>query len=129
MTLYWLLLMVALVYFDVLYFDDIVRLRPWYLDMVMHFFGGGFIAVFFLYFAGQNYFGELNRKLFPLLIITLGVVALVAVGWEFYEYFVNIFVSISQEPPSDTLSDLALGLAGAATTVLLVRYAHQTDRK
>ncbi|MDO8466917.1 MAG: hypothetical protein Q7S83_02125 [bacterium] len=121
--LFWLALMVSLVYFDVWYFDEIINFRPWYLDMVMHCLGGGFISVSFLYFAGQKYFGELSGRLLPFLILTLGVVALVAVGWEFYEYFVNILTGMPQEPASDTFSDLSLGLAGAAMTVVLIRHA------
>ena len=117
----WLLLIVALVYFDVFYFDAINHFRPWYFDMLLHFLGGGFIALSFLYFAGKKYFGELSGKLLPLVFLSLGAVALVSVGWEFYEYFVNIWTGMPQEPASDTFSDLALGLAGAALTVCLIR--------
>lgn len=118
---YWLVLLVALVYSEALYFGGVANSRPWYVDMILHLLGGGFIAFCFLYFSEKKYFGELSNKLFPLAILTLGAVALVAVGWEFYEYFVNIATGAPQEPVSDTFSDLALGLAGAVLTVLFVR--------
>lgn len=120
-SLCWLALMVVLVYFDALYFDGMTHPRPWYFDMLLHFLGGGFIASSFLYFAGKNLFGELSGRLIPLAFLTLGVVALVAVNWEFYEYFVNIYLRLPQEPVTDTFSDLTLGLVGAAVTALLVR--------
>ena len=121
LALYWLALIVVLVYFDIFYFDGLVNLRPWYLDMVLHFLGGGFIATAFLYFVENKYFGEVGGKLLPLLFFTLGTVALVAIGWEFYEYFVNVFVGAPQDPASDTFSDFALGLAGAVFAAFLVR--------
>lgn len=117
----WLVLMVVLVYFDALYFDGINHFRPGYFDMLLHFLGGGFIAASFLYFAGKNLFGALSDRFLPLAFLTLGAVVLVALNWEFYEYFVNIYLQLPQEPIADTFSDLALGLAGGALTVCVIR--------
>ncbi len=129
LLLCWLALMVGLVYFDALYFDGINHFRPWYFDMLLHFLGGGFIAVLFLYFAGKKMFGILNGRFFPFALLTLGAAALVAVNWEFYEYFVNIYLRLPQDSITDTFSDLALGLAGAATTFIVLKVTMKGNSK
>lgn len=117
----WLALMVALVYFDVFYFDGVARIRPWYGDMVLHLLGGGFIALSFIYLSGRELPGDSKRGLFSWFFLTLAAVLLVAIGWEFYEYLVNILTGFPQDPASDTVSDLVLGLVGGALVFLSVR--------
>ena len=105
-----LAVLVFLTYFDIFYFGGAVNNRPWYMDMVMHVLGGGFIAAALLSY---------KTDLSPLRVLVL--VLVVALGWEIFEYFVNIFVGSAQDPVSDTVSDLVLGLTGAALAVFSFR--------
>lgn len=116
-----LAVLVFMVYFDLVAYGASNFLRPWYYDMIEHFIGGGIIGGFFLYYArsfsGQNF----PKNFFLTVLAAISFVVIVALIWEVYEYYVNLFAGLAQDPISDTLSDLVLGTLGAAVSASLIR--------
>lgn len=107
--------------------------RIWWLDMPMHLVGGIIIGMLALWYLKQN-----KKELLPALgffdqlFLVLGASALVGVFWEFYEFFLDMFVLKSQLAfymtqlgAVDTVKDLANDLFGAAIAFLIFR---DTDR-
>ena len=89
-----------------------------YVDPVMHFSGGGAAAYFFwrggLIAARQ--IGTPTRL--GLDLFALGLTCMVAVFWEFAEYFVNVnFGSRMERGLGNSLRDLAIGVTGALTYI------------
>ena len=87
----------------------------WWLDLLMHFLGGGIAAVFFAIL-----FKESIIRLDPLsaLIFILGTAAIVGLFWEFFEWgmdrwFVANFMGGLNDTLSDLLMDFLGGLAAA----------------
>ena len=82
-------------------------------DVVMHLFGGGAIAWSWIL---------LNRSLFPKvhlpityqIIVAVGIVALAATCWEFYEFLFDVRdgAPIRQMSIVNTMQDFACGLLG-----------------
>lgn len=81
----------------------------WYFDMPMHFLGGLWEGLFFIY--------VLSRK--PTLLPSLGLffkvvgfVFFIGISWEFFEYYSNNY--IGQDPFNilDSLSDLFFDVSG-----------------
>lgn len=85
----------------------------WYFDMLMHFLGGFWVALFFLYV-----FYDRNPFLKKLLVVILGVL-FIGILWEFFEIYLNVisgeFFSIS-----DTLSDIFFDLSGGLCAILYI---------
>jgi len=86
-----------------------------WLDIPMHFLGGlaiSYTIVLFLkFFKDKNMINIRNRFIFVLVVVAL--VILVAVLWEFYEFFLKTFFNVSTQPNlEDTLLDLFMGLVG-----------------
>ncbi len=96
----------------------------WWLDIVMHFLGGvwiSFLAVWLFFSEKINLLNGLSA--FYAMIIILGITALGAVLWEFFEFsfakiiFGKIEDVIKLADPAqlgvaDTMSDLFFGLLG-----------------
>ena len=77
---------------------------PW-IDMPMHVIGGAASGIFF-YFLSNRHHGEALK-------ISLVATLIVAILWEFYEYYID-FANVNEwNGWGDTLSDIALGLVGA----------------
>ncbi|MEE8131579.1 MAG: hypothetical protein V3T98_00820 [Candidatus Paceibacterota bacterium] len=103
----------------------------WWLDVVMHFLGGFWVALLFfnlnskLNFLPINSLNSLTHKLITI-ILSLGFVALIAVSWEFYEFLYDVFISIrgypwvAQQGMADTISDLFFGLLGGLIAAIIV---------
>lgn len=92
---------------------------PW-LDNAMHFWGGISIALFFVwffYFSGR--FSGVSQAVWFVLLLSLGGVALVAVGWEFFEFIGNntFAEGVFQGDLPDTMGDLFLALLGGLLVV------------
>ena len=85
----------------------------WYFDMVMHFLGGLWVGLFFIYVFSTRKQGSLSPSSF---IQTLLLVLVVGILWEFFEFYLGI-VSRAVFDWSDTVSDIILDLAGAAASV------------
>ncbi len=83
----------------------------WWIDMVMHFFGGAWVGLFFFYvFYTRKWFSN------KILIIILSVL-LIGISYEVFEFFLG---TISREPFDilDTLSDLFFDLLGGGAAIL-----------
>lgn len=101
-------------------------------DMPMHFLGGFWLAIVFLYlnpdFKIPNpRFTKLPNYLITI-VITLGFVALIGVFWEFFEFLFDIFVSskgylgVAQQGVADTMSDLFFDLLGGLVFLIICKY-------
>ena len=93
-------------------------------DVPMHLMGGAAVAFAFCALAKRyNIFLE-NRLLF--FLFALGTTALIGILWEFYEFFMDVYVhhtypllAAPGEIHFDTLKDLFNDLLGAAVVVLI----------
>ncbi len=93
----------------------------WWFDMPMHFLGGvwlGLASVWF-YFFGRKHkpMPEINvSRIVKISIISSFVIGL---GWELYEYIVQIIVPIANiASPLDSVSDLFFDIAGGAVAAI-----------
>lgn len=96
---------------------------PWF-DIPMHFLGGLAISyssvLFFRYFKEKGFFSINRTFLFVLIIVS--TVSFVAVLWEFFEFFLHLFVSVSFQPSvADTMKDLFIGMLGGLVWGILWR--------
>ena len=82
----------------------------WWFDMVMHFMGGAWLGLVFVWFE--------SKKNLPIILnssLVLKVVAwilLVGIGWEFFEYYFINYMAQNNFDIIDTMSDLVLDLSG-----------------
>lgn len=85
----------------------------WYLDIMMHFLGGFWIGLFFLYIFSRGKQLSFNLNLlFKLLLMGF----LIGLLWELYEFYLNIVAGTSFNL-NDTLSDLFFDLLGIAVSL------------
>lgn len=97
----------------------------WWVDMILHFSGGFWIMVLSRYII-EHYKIEINgvgKKLVKF-VVFVSFVALVGVLWEFYEFVLDRYITMSgftylARAFEDTLSDLALDILGGITAFLL----------
>lgn len=103
----------------------------YWVDMVLHFMGGVFVASF-AWWLGKKFsrLDVFHGDLLKNLIVFLSITALVGVFWEFAEfgydyYFVDskTFSKLNfyQLSKSDTMSDLFFDLLGAFVVVIILR--------
>lgn len=93
---------------------------PW-IDIPMHLLGGA--AVAFLFIEGiRNLKSKITLKNKPIeLIIIVSFVSLMAVLWEFFEFFLGVIGSQAwQLGLEDTLLDLLMGIVGGLLIGLLI---------
>jgi hypothetical protein len=114
---------------------------PWF-DIPMHFSGGVAVALLTLAIWDlciekvnfQKSVGAFWRQVI-LAVLVLGVVALVGIAWEWYEFAFDqiALVAYPNLPPaqtslSDTMADLALDLLGGLVALISVRgFARRKD--
>ncbi|HBB56591.1 TPA: hypothetical protein DEW47_01765 [Patescibacteria group bacterium] len=100
--------------------------RILWFDTPMHFLGGfvvGLGAVWWMFFRDKFSLPK-NLPWFYSLILILGVVALVGVLWEFYEFAVDRFITrkeyinLTQGGIIDNMKDLFMDLSGGLLVVL-----------
>ena len=99
---------------------------PW-LDNIMHFWGGGAVAmgmIWWTFYSAKVSASTKNLPKFYITIIILGFTALVGIFWEFYELIVDKFITknnyislLQQGGLLDTLKDLFVDLLGGAVAV------------
>ena len=99
---------------------------PW-LDNIMHFWGGGVVAmgmIWWTFYSTKVSASTKNLPKFYTAMIILGSVALVGVFWEFYELIVDRFITknnyislFQQGGLLDTMKDLFVDLLGGAAAV------------
>ncbi len=93
---------------------------PW-IDIPLHFAGGGMVALFALVFIAsrQRLFPRESGCILVRTIFVLGCTALVGIGWEFFEFGYDALFKptqsvIAQIGSADTIGDLFFDLLGGA---------------
>ena len=81
----------------------------WYLDIIMHFLGGLWVALFFIYVFSRKDPANLD---FPLFLQIFIASSLVGVLWEFYEFFLTA-ISATSFNFQDTVFDVIFDMLGA----------------
>ncbi len=84
----------------------------WYFDMIMHFLGGLWVALAYLYLVSAT---DINQRL---VWKTLGAVLLIGVGWEIFEFYFINHVAENPFDQVDTLSDLFFDLLGGSGAII-----------
>ncbi|RME60911.1 hypothetical protein D6779_01105 [Candidatus Parcubacteria bacterium] len=96
----------------------------WWFDIPMHFLGGGWLVVLFFYLLATR-FSSISLKSEPCFrfLSALGFVALVGIGWEFFEYGLELLFP-SHLPAAvrltDTFGDLLNDLLGGVAAYYLL---------
>jgi hypothetical protein len=82
-------------------------------DVIMHLLGGTVIALFWLSW-NRDHFPDKKLPTWYLVFVTVSIVALVGVGWEFYEFLLDARdgAPIRQLSIANTMQDLACDLLG-----------------
>ncbi|MFA6585833.1 MAG: hypothetical protein WCS86_01595 [Candidatus Paceibacterota bacterium] len=108
--LFLLILLIFLVNYSAMQFHWYSSI--WYLDMPMHFFGGFWIGLAFIWLF------KIKEISFRLILKIISVVLLVGVLWEFFEIVVNNYIILDSFNTLDTLSDIFFDLAGGIFAIL-----------
>ncbi|QQG46045.1 MAG: hypothetical protein HYY55_03730 [Candidatus Niyogibacteria bacterium] len=92
----------------------------WWLDIVLHFLGGIWLAVLAFWFLFE--YKEFPSDFLPKWLLGLGLISFVMLGgvfWEFFEFSWDYFIArpygaiLAQPDLADTMSDLFFDFAGA----------------
>lgn len=99
----------------------------WWFDIFMHFFGGVWIALFFVWFLFFSNFSKFikmninkikNRKIF---FVSILVVLVAGLLWEVFEVYANL-VSVQEYGYAfDTSLDLVMDLTGGAMAFVCIK--------
>jgi len=109
-------------------FNDLYRSMAW-VDIPAHFLSGVFSAAFFYWFFQYrpSYF-DTSRNFGITLVLVLGWVTLIGVGWEFFEYLYDLSIvkyglelKVLQFGLVDTLGDLLFDMLGGAFLAIFVK--------
>ena len=94
----------------------------WWLDIIHHFLGGIWLILFFNFLMKRFRITLISeRQRAALFLALIGLVALIGVGWEFFEFILNRYVmSIGFLGYEDTLSDLFFDLLGGVLAFLVI---------
>ena len=94
----------------------------WWLDIVMHFLGGLFVALasLLVYIAVRKEEKLSRRK--TALIVLLGIIV-IGTSWEVFEYFAGI--SPGNDFVIDTVTDAIMNLLGAGVGLLYFNRTHK----
>ncbi len=102
----------------------------WWFDIPMHFLGGAWMGVLFGYlFFEKLKFSSASFHFLSYLLISFGLMALVGIGWELFEYFRDIYLAgYVREDVLDTLADLLNNLIGNTVSASFIwRYRRSLD--
>lgn len=82
----------------------------WWFDIPMHFLGGVFIGMLYVYFLVRR-----GTPVWSLKAVIWGLIAVFAIGllWEVFEFSLDTWITFRPQNLIDTLSDLCFDLAGA----------------
>ena len=84
----------------------------WWFDIIMHFWSGFWVALFFLYvFYDRNIF---SRKFLVVFLCVL----LIGILWEVFELYVHNYIGKEPFRPLDTISDIFFDLLGGISAIL-----------
>jgi len=86
----------------------------WWMDILMHFLAGLFVGLIVLFVI--SHVAGIKKVSSRTLLITLGVVLLVGIGWEVFEYATGVFVI--EDPFPDTLYDLVMDTLGGVAAYI-----------
>jgi len=90
-------------------------------DIPMHIIGGcAIVYSFILVFRKLNDKIIIKDRFFEILIL-MGLLAIVAIFWEFYEYAMHIIINVDQNTLQDTLSDFIFGLLGGLAIAIGIK--------
>ena len=93
----------------------------WYFDMLMHFLGGLWEGLFFIWFFSIVDFPFLKLSPsvvdFKLIYKTVSFVLLIGILWEFFEFFTNNYIGHDPFNILDTISDIFFDLAGGTFSI------------
>lgn len=83
----------------------------WWFDMPMHFLGGIFIGMLYVYMIIRR-----GTALWSFKAVMWGLAAVLTIGvlWEVFEFSLDTWVTFRPQNPLDTLSDLCFDVAGGA---------------
>lgn len=93
-----------------------------WLDSVMHFLGGFWLAMVFIFLISKF---EIKLPIFFNFIFGISFAALIGILWEFYEFLCDIFLKkgqILQLGAADTISDLFFDILGAMIFLIIYRF-------
>jgi len=97
----------------------------WWFDILMHFLGGFWLGMFFLWFFYKDLNNAtLEKKIF--LKIILGVL-LVGFGWEVYEIIVNDIFAKNTFDLFDTSLDMVCDLVGGVVAYYFFKNISKKD--
>lgn len=120
----------ALLLLSILFVTDLALARVYLiypdLDIVFHFLGGFFVALFFIGFLKKALIAE--RSLTKDVVLIVGASILIGVIWEFFEFFTGFTPPPTVNIFQDTLLDLVMDIAGAATMFFVVRQKHRKSK-
>lgn len=94
-----------------------------YFDMVMHFLGGFWLSLAFIWLYNKEKLNPVNILKIMLSVLAVGVV------WELFEIVVNSSLAKNPFDAFDTLSDLFFDLFGAVCAVVCVQKNYEKGRE
>ena len=87
----------------------------WYFDMIMHFLGGFWLGLAYLYFFPLKTLSfNFSQSIYKILVF----VFLVGLGWEVFELLFNNIIAQNPFNLLDTSSDIFFDLAGGVFAIL-----------
>ena len=94
-------------------------LSIWWSDMSMHFLGGLWLALVFIWFSSESFRLSREPKALTLFIVkTIFWVLFVGILWEVFEFYFINHVAQNSFNVLDTISDIFFDLAGGTFAVL-----------
>ena len=94
----------------------------WWFDMVMHFLGGFWVGLFFIWFFSIKdlpiFQLSLEKADFKLIMKTILFVLSFGILWEFFEIFTHNYIAHDPFNILDTTSDIFFDLAGGVSAIL-----------
>lgn len=121
----------------ILIFHAVAIINYWYwiflwLDIPMHFFGGFWVAIFFIWL----YHSKISQlpNYFISFLIVISFVALIGIFWEFLEFFYDVFISsrgysgYMQLSAADTIADLFFDLVGGSILFVIYYFKSRTKK-
>jgi len=118
-----LIVLIGIIHVTAYYFH--LYLELWWIDMLMHFLGGAWVAAFSLWFIFFSNILNIKREnnLSSFLVTAFCAVLLVGIGWEIFEFkaglsFFSPLTLSTRGYWMDTISDLILDLIGGMFVAL-----------
>ncbi|MBU4479995.1 hypothetical protein KKG48_00940 [Patescibacteria group bacterium] len=112
-----LILIVVIAFLNHIAIDNFLYWKFWWFDILMHFLGGFWVsltALWFFYFSG--FVKDFRKNLFNVFLISLVSIFAVGIGWEVFEFMIEI--SFSNNYVADTVGDLIMDVIGSLTVTL-----------